>query len=224
MKLNRFSKKLGILYVILYTLVFLSTMINKHASADEIYIRLSGDHEYPGFMSLITDSFGIKKLCFLGAGAKGNLDTKFLTNLSRKGIPEGKYALARPLPEDQWPSSKFIKNGALRFKPVVSSALTKIANLGKQGLAVHGRDFYPLIQNHIAKKQMISYYNETLFARLQTHWGTLRISNWDMGRLYDFWKAHGEPEPSWSITVQEIDSQEAQKRCKPPVIKRKADE
>ena len=52
-------------------------------------------------------SFGIKQLCFLGIAAKGNLDLKFLKELSEKGIPEGNYSLGSPLPQEQWPSAKF---------------------------------------------------------------------------------------------------------------------
>ena len=185
----------------------LSLVIHTNIHAGEIHIRLSGDIQFPGFISLTTDAYGIKQLCFLGIEAKGNLDSIFLKNLSKKGVPEGSYSLSGPLPQEQWPSSTFKKSGTLRFKPNSPFISSQLKDIGKNGLAIHGRDFYPLIENQITKKQMIAYYNEMLFDRLKTHWGTLRITNWDMGRLYDFWKAHRKSAPSWSITVFATDSQ-----------------
>ena len=55
----------------------------------QILIRLSGDLEYPGAMSLKKDGAVIPNICFLGTKAKGKVDRDFLLFLagqeSRKG-------------------------------------------------------------------------------------------------------------------------------------------
>ena len=107
---------------VLAILIALGLIIKTSPDAGEIKVHLSGDIEFPGFMSLNTGSFGIKQLCFLGITAKGNMDSKFLKALSEKGIPEGSYSLGGPLSQEQWPSPTFTKSGALRFRPVFPPA------------------------------------------------------------------------------------------------------
>ena len=90
-----------------------------------------------------------------------------------------------------------------------------------QGLAVHGRDFYPLVVPRVKNKTMVGFYNGKLFDGLRRHWGALRISNWDMGRLWDFWERVTPSPEAWKVKVVTADAEEVRKQCKPPVVKRK---
>ena len=70
---------------------------------------------------------------------------------------------------------------------------------------------------------MINFYNDLLFERLQNHWGTLRISNWDMGRLADSWKKMNRLPTQWHVKIVQARPEEIEKLCKPPVTKRSLD-
>ena len=101
---------------VLFVLFMLGSPVGGEAA--NIMVRLSGDLEYPGYFSLDVDDLHINHLCFLGSGAKGQVDRVFLKFLAQFGIPEGEYAVAPPLREEKWPSRNFVKNGALRLNPV----------------------------------------------------------------------------------------------------------
>ena len=93
----------------------------------------------------------------------------------------------------------------------------------KSGVAIHGRDFYPLLDGIVKKKTMIIFYNDLLFERLQAHWGPLRISNWDMGRLADSWVKMNQPPKQWQVKITDVQPEEIKSFCKPPVTKRTLD-
>ncbi len=188
----------------------------------EILVRLSGDIEYPGMMSLRHEEFEIELICFLGDKVPGKVDMRFLRLLSEKAVPEGNYQVSAALPEEKWPTLSFRKNGALRLKPVSQKTAAQLAVMGLHGVAIHGRDFYPLLDT-FSKRKMIDYYNDRLFDALRTHWGPLRISNWDMGRLHDFWKRFTESPKQWKARLVAADKEDIRKKCKPPVTKRKPD-
>ena len=71
---------------------------------------------------------------------------------------------------------------------------------------------------------MIALYNDQLFERLSSHWGPLRITNWDMGRLYDYWERYTKSQDQWVGKVLAVDPEVVKKQCKPPVVKRKLDD
>ena len=187
-------------------------------------MHLSGDVDYPGTMVLKHESNVIEHLCFLGLAAKGNLDRTFLKSLSENGIPEGNYRVSSPTSEERWPIRFFIKSGALRLEPVTPTAVKKLAQSGLNGIAVHGRDFYPILADRLRDKKMIGFYNDRLFDRLSEHWGALRITNWDMGRLYDYWERYTKSQEQWRGKVVAVDAEVVKKQCKPPVVKRKLNE
>ncbi|GIT64743.1 MAG: hypothetical protein Ct9H300mP23_03700 [Nitrospinota bacterium] len=66
-------------------------------------------------------------------------------------------------------------------------------NLGKSGLAIHAKDFFPLAEKLTQNPKMILFFNDQLFEKLMERWGTLRVSNWDMGRFQDFYKRKPNP-------------------------------
>ena len=188
----------------------------------QILIRLSGDPEYPGAMSLKKDGAVIPHICFLGTAAKGKVDRDFLLFLAGQGIPEGEYKVSGPLLKEKWPSRSFRKSGALRLKLVSSEAGTLLDGRDLEGIAIHGRDFYPLLDS-LSNKKMIEFYNDRLFDILKSHWGPLRISNWDMGRLSDYWKRYTDVPGQWNARVVRADLEEIRKKCKLPVTKRTPD-
>ncbi len=190
----------------------------------DIVFHLSGDVEYPGTLVLKHESNIIEHLCFLGQTARGNVDRGFLKFLSQNGVPEGDYNVSSPTPEERWPNRFFRKSGALRLQPVSPTAIEKLARLGLNGIAVHGRDFYPILHNRVRDKKMIAFYNDLLFERMGVHWGPLRITNWDMGRLYDYWERYTKSQEQWKGKVVAADLAVVKKQCKPPVVKRKPDE
>jgi len=209
-------------FVVVAAMSFLS--FSTPVLGSDIVLRLSGDREYPGTLVLKHQSNIIEHLCFLGVSAKGNLDRRFLKFLSQNGIPEGDYKISSPIPEERWPNRFFKKSGALRLKTASPEANKKIGTLGLNGVAVHGRDFYPILQNRVQDKKMVALYNDQLFERLSSHWGPLRITNWDMGRLYDYWERYTKSQDQWVGKVLAVDPEVVKKQCKPPVVKRKLDD
>ena len=189
----------------------------------EIIVRLSGETDYPGDLSILSKTIEIKKICFLGVGAKGKIDKAFLRLISSKGTPKGDYEVSPPFPDEHWPVKSFVKNGALRLKIVNGPGMGILNPSNKSGVAIHGRDFYPLLDGIVKKKTMIIFYNDLLFERLQAHWGPLRISNWDMGRLADSWVKMNQPPKQWQVKVTDVQPEEIKSFCKPPVTKRTLD-
>ena len=189
----------------------------------EILVRLTGSEDFPGEMSLHIGNKNIKHLCFLGKQGKGLVDKKFLKVLSESGIPAGEYRVASPFADEEWPRSSFSANGVLRLKAVSEPAVSLLEGAEKTGFAIHGRDFYPLLEGKVEKKKMIDFFNRVLFEHLQKHWGPLGISNWDMGRLHDFWKRNTKTPKQWKAKVTAANTQEVRKTCKPPDPKRKLD-
>jgi len=189
--------------------------------AANIVVRLSGDLQYPGYFSLDVEGHHINHLCFLGSGAKGQVDRAFLKHLSQSGIPEGEYVVSPPLREEKWPSRSFVKNGALRLIPVSMQSQGVLAQYELNGIAVHGRDFYPLVVPLVKDKRMVRFYSDQLFDRLKSHWGPLRISNWDMGRLHDTWKRIQSAPDQLQARVEEVSAEQAKRLCQPPFTQRK---
>ncbi|MBI4384579.1 MAG: hypothetical protein HY579_11160 [Nitrospinae bacterium] len=201
--------------------LFLALTAGEAAGA-EIVLQLSGNAEFPGWMALRAEAEAIDRICFLGKNARGNIDGNFLDALSRSGIPEGEYAISGPLEDERWPSRTFQKNGVLRLKAASGETIAHLDRMRVLGLAIHGRDFYPLLENRVKDPKMIAFYNDDLFERLRTHWGPLRISNWDMGRLFDFWARFSGPS-QWKVRVQSGSAEETVKKCKPATAQRPAD-
>ena len=205
----------------LFLFVILIFLINPSISqGSEIIVRLSKTMDYPGDLSILGKTIQLKKVCFLGIDAKGNIDGHFLRLLSKKGVPKGYYRVSPPFADEHWPVTNFVKNGALRFKVVSGPGLEFLNSIKKNGIAIHGRDFYPLLDKIVKKKTMISFYNNLLFERLQKNWGPLRISNWDMGRLADSWIKMNRPPVKWQVKVIEVQPEEITSFCKPPTTKR----
>ena len=211
---------------ILYSFLFIAQILlitPDICRGSEIIVRLSGNSDYPGDLSVLSKAIEIRKICFLGVDAKGKVDKDFLRLISKNGTPKGDYEVAPPFPDEQWPAKGFKKNGALRLK-IVSGPGLEILNLSnRSGVAIHGRDFYPLLDGIVKKKTMINFYNDLLFERLQSHWGPLRISNWDMGRLADSWVKMNQSPVNWQATVIEAKPEEIEGFCKPPITKRTPD-
>ena len=193
------------------------------SQGSKIIVRLSGEMDHPGDLSILSKTIELKKICFLGVDAKGKIDGNFLRLISRNGTPTGDYKISPPFPDEHWPVKSFIKNGALRLKIVNGPGLKILNSSKKNGIAIHGRDFYPLLDGIVKKKTMINFYNDLLFERLQNHWGPLRISNWDMGRLADSWVKMNQPPKKWQVKVADVQPEEIKSFCKPPVTKRTSD-
>ena len=193
------------------------------ARGSEMALKLSGDLEYPGVLSLKKGKNEIKRLCFVGIQGKGQIDREFIRKVSQMEIPAGDYGVTGPLPEENWPAGAFLKNGALRLQPVSKAAHNRIQKIGRKGLAIYGRDFYPIVMSLAKKKGLVDFYNDLLFERLTRHWGALRITNWDMDRLYDFWSRNTESPEEWKVHVLSVPKETIRKLCKPPVVKRKPD-
>ena len=189
----------------------------------KIVVRLTGDNNYPGDLSVFNESIKLKKVCFLGVDAKGKIDKGFLKFISIKGIPEGIYEVASPLPSEKWPVDHFVKNGALRLKIIAGSGLSILNSSQKKGIVIHGRDFYPILDGILKNKTMIDFYNDQLFEELKINWGGLRISNWDMGRLADSWIKMNRVAVKWKVQVVKVIPREIKSFCKPPVTKRTPD-
>ncbi len=205
------------------TLVLCLMLGSTPVLGSEITLRLSGDAEYPGVLSLKKCNKEIKRLCVVGVQGKGQIDRAFIRKLSGMEIPAGEYKVTGPLPEENWPAGTFLKNGALRFLPVTADGRKKIQPTGRNGLAIHGRDFYPVVMPLAEKKELVEFYNDLLFERLIRRWGALRITNWDMDRLYDFWSRNTASPDEWKVHVQAITQEKIRKLCQPPIVKRKPD-
>jgi hypothetical protein len=193
------------------------------AWSSEMILQLSGDVEYPGVLSLKKGNNHINRLCFVGVQGKGQVDRMFVRKLAQMEIPSGDYRVTGPLPQENWPSGTFLKNGALRLQPVSQAAQDRIQDMGRKGVAIHGRDFYPIVMPMAKKKELVDFYGDLLFERLTRYWGTLRITNWDMDRLHDFWSRNTVSPDEWQVHVRSITTETIHKLCKPPVVKRKPD-
>jgi hypothetical protein len=200
---------------------FALLMIAKPVIASEILLRLSGKVDFPGILSLQGDGHRIDHLCFLGEDAKGNVDLLFLTQMSEVGMPEGQYRISEALPQEQWPEPIFSRNGALRFVAKSAEARKLLQAHSKLGLVVHGRDFFPLAERMTANPKMIRFFSDQLFEQLSMRWGALRISNWDMDRLHDFYKRHVTQPAEWQVKVVAGDPAKIKKTCEPLKVKRK---
>jgi hypothetical protein len=211
---------ISILLVFIIHIVFIPPALSQDS---KILVRLSGDINYPGDLSVLNKNIKLKKVCFLGVDAKGKIDKDFLKLISIKGIPEGNYKVVPPFPNEKWPVGSFIKNGALRLMIIAGPGLSTLNSSGKKGIVIHGRDFYPILDGILKNKTMINFYNDQLFEGLKTIWGPLRISNWDMGRLADSWIKMNKVAIKWKVRVIKVIPQEIKSFCKPPIIKRKLD-
>ena len=195
--------------------------VSSTASGSEIVLRLTGSSDFPGTLSLGDQGDRLGHVCFLGTDARGNLDDTFLESLVIDRVPEGEYAITNPLPEERWPTPAFVKWGALRFAPRSKDTFGWFAKLGKRGLAVHGRDFYPLASKMTQNSKMVRFISDRLFEELVDGWGALRISNWDMGRLYDYDARFVEKPIEWKVRVVISNLQEIQSTCEPLKVQRK---
>ncbi len=208
------------LLVIIFQIIFITPALCQDSS---LIVRLSGDINYPGDLSVISNTIKLKKVCFLGVDAKGKIDKEFLRLISSQRIPEGNYKIVPPLPIEKWPVNRFVKNGALRLKIIDGPGLSILHSSNKQGIVIHGRDFYPILDGILKNKTMISFYNDQLFEGLKKNWGPLRISNWDMGRLADSWIKINRVAINWKVKVVKVIPQEIKSFCKPPITKRTPD-
>ena len=208
------------LLVLIIQIVFITPALSQDSA---IIVRLSGDINYPGDLSVLSNTIKLKKVCFLGINAKGKIDKDFLRLISSQGIPEGNYKVISPLPNEKWPVNHFVKNGALRLKIIDGPGLSILKSFDKQGIVIHGRDFYPILDGILKNKTMINFYNDQLFEGLKKIWGPLRISNWDMGRLADSWIKMNRVATKWKVQVVKVIPQEIKSFCKPPVTKRTLD-
>ena len=193
------------------------------AWSSEMILQLSGDVEYPGVLSLKKGKNEIQRLCFVGVQGKGQVDRRFVRKLAQMEIPSGDYRVTGPLPQENWPAGTFLKNGALRLQPVSQAAQDRIQDMGRKGVAIYGRDFYPIVMPMAKKKKLVDFYNNLLFERLTRYWGALRITNWDMDRLYDYWSRNTISPDEWQVQVRSTAWEAIRKLCKPPVVKRKPD-
>ena len=208
------------LLVLIIQIVFITPALSQDSA---IIVRLSGDINYPGDLSVLSNTIELKKVCFLGINAKGKIDKDFLRLISSQGIPEGNYKVISPLPIEKWPVNRFVKNGALRLKIIDGPGLSILKSFDKQGIVIHGRDFYPILDGILKNKTMINFYNDQLFEGLKKIWGPLRISNWDMGRLADSWIKMNRVAVKWKVRVVKTMPQEIKSFCKPPITKRTPD-
>ncbi len=182
-------------------------------------IWLAKDVNYPGWVSWESDSLKIDHLCFLGKSAKGLLDDKSLDVLAKNDIPEGEYMISDSIPEEKWPKSPFVKNSALRFKPISPQAVKAFKKETFVGFTIHGKDFFPLVTMYVKDSKMIEFYNKQFFKNLTSRWRGLRISNWDMDRLYDFWTKVSIPQSQWKVEIKQVEALISEKKCKPSAVK-----
>jgi hypothetical protein len=205
------------------TLTFLMLLVfSSNSSAIEMVIKLTGDEEFPGMVSVDAGT-GKKfdRLCLLGQTAQGSIDMRFILALSEQGIPEGDYRVSKAFSEEKWPTSSFSANGALRLVSVSKPAQKILRNAGKQGLAIHARDFYPLAGKMTDNPKMIRFFSDQLFERLAERWGVLRISNWDMGRFHDFYQRNTKSDQQWKVEVRASGVEKVKKICAPLRVQRK---
>ena len=82
-------------YFVLSLLVFVTQIVfitPTLGQGSKIVVRLSGDINYPGDLSVLNDTIKLKKVCFLGVDAKGKIDnmtgSKLLSFIADKsGVP-----------------------------------------------------------------------------------------------------------------------------------------
>ena len=214
---NKHPFLLLVIFVFLFVVSFSS-----RSSAFEIVIKLTGNEEFPGVVRV--DAGTGKKMgrvCLLGLEAKGSIDLDFIMTLSEQGIPEGDYQVSKAFTEEMWPTSSFSANGALRLVPQSESALEFLRTAGKQGLALHARDFYPLAGKMTDNPKMIRFFSDQLFERLAERWGALRISNWDMGRFHDFYRRNTGSDQQWKVKVKASGLEAVKNICAPLKVQRK---
>ena len=192
------------------------------ANAFKINLQLTGDINFPGILKM---NAGMDKkfdrLCFLGQDALGMIDLSFLETLAAHGIPEGDYQVAHAFPDERWPVRSFSPNGALRFSPLSELQSAVFKNLGKSGLAIHAKDFFPLAEKLTQNPKMILFFNDQLFDKLMKRWGTLRVSNWDMGRFQDFYKRNTQSIDQWKVRVERVPLGPVKSICEPLKVQRK---
>ena len=190
--------------------------------AFEIKLKMTGDLSFPGILKMDAGA-GIKfeRLCFLGEDTSGLIDVSFLEMLAEKGVPEGNYQVTQALPDEKWPTRTFSPNGALRFSPLSDLPISVFTKSGKNGLAIHAKDFFPLATKLSKNPKMISFFSDQLFEKLIELWGTLRISNWDMGRFQDFYKRNTLSIDQWIVHVEKVSLEQVKTICEPLKAQRK---
>ena len=62
------------LLVLIIQIVFITPALSQDSA---IIVRLSGDINYPGDLSVLSNTIELKKVCFLGINAKGKIDKDF---------------------------------------------------------------------------------------------------------------------------------------------------
>ena len=190
--------------------------------AFEIKLQMTGDLNFPGILKMDAGTdIKFERLCFLGEGTSGLIDVSFLEMLAEKGIPEGNYQVTQALPDEKWPTRTFSPNGALRFSPLSDPPISAFSKSGKNGLAIHAKDFFPLAAKLSKNPKMISFFSDQLFEKLIELWGTLRISNWDMGRFQDFYKRNTRSMDQWKVHVEKIALEPVKTICEPLKVQRK---
>ena len=78
------------IYRILGLLAFITQILlitSGLCQGSEIIIRLSGNINFPGDLSVLSKNIELKKVCFLGIDAKGKIDKDFLRLISSEGTP-----------------------------------------------------------------------------------------------------------------------------------------
>ena len=206
-----------IIFVFLFVVSFSS-----RSSAFEIVIKLTGNEQFPGVVRVDAGTGkNIDRVCLLGLEAKGSIDLDFIMTLSEKGIPEGDYRVSKAFTEEMWPTSSFSASGALRLVPQSKAAVEFLRTAGKQGLALHARDFYPLAGKMTDNPKMIRFFSDQLFERLAERWGALRISNWDMGRFHGFYRRNTGSDQKWKVKVTASGLEAVKNICAPLKVQRK---
>ena len=81
--------------------------------------------------------------------------------------------------------------------------------------------FRSLASKMTQNSKMVRFISDRLFEELVDGWGALRISNWDMGRLYDYYARFVEKPTEWKIRVVISNLKEIQSTCEPLKVQRK---
>ena len=71
------TRIISILLVFIIQIVFITPALGQDS---KIIVRLSGDINYPGDLSVLNESIKLTKVCFLGVEAKGKIDKNFFYN------------------------------------------------------------------------------------------------------------------------------------------------
>ena len=215
---NRSTKTVSVVKFLILWILFCHPSVVK---AFEIKLQMTGDLNFPGILKMdagANKKFG--RLCFLGQDTSGLIDVSFLETLAKE-IPEGNYQVSQALPDEKWPTLTFSPNGALRFFPLSDLPVYVLSKSGKNGLAIHAKDFFPLAAKITKNPKMILFFSDQLFEKLIERWGTLRISNWDMGRFQDFYKRNTRTQDQWKAQVEKVALGPVKTICKPLKVKRK---